>query len=496
MDPRIRVLALVIALTIIFHETLARIPIGVGFSLFVLAYILVFQAATRWNKRLRNPWAHAFLLPALAGAFAMSWYSSDPIRPFSWLIVPSALALWSYWTTSPTQRLRAAFLLAPAPLFRETVWPFHRFREHLTLPRSVSHQQAWQILLGLVVGFPLLGIVTLLFSSADATFARLLSTIFHWDVLPRDLGRWFLDLLVGIFFLGFFGTAVRRHLENNAPTETTVEETSAFKEHLALGTFLAAMNLVFLVFVVIQLLYVIQGAGHWVITGLTYADYAKQSFYQLFAVGLLVFAIAFGCYHLTQMHHRLVRLLSLALLAQTGIVLVSAWTRLSLYVSAYDLTLARWWGGAGLLVVGVLLLWCAGCMVRRASFPRFLQGIIFGGFLLSLPLLLINHEGLVADYNMQRFLAGTSRHLDADYLLDLSSDALPPLLTVADRVWDHDPDLQLRAHQRCHEQETELGCLKRELEEERQRLEEAKNTDWRLLTRNDRYALELLSTKK
>jgi hypothetical protein len=494
MDPRVRVIALVLALVVVFHQTLAKVPFGVSLALFAIAYFVVFQAATRWDKQLRNPWATVFLIPACAGIFGEIWYAGDAVRTIAWMIVPTSLALFSYWVTASARSWREAFSFTPPAFFRDTFLPFRRFREHLAVPSQASGKQVWQIVLGLAVGFPLLWIITSLFSAADATFAQLIHHVFDWNILPTDAGVWFLDFLVGIFFIGFIGTALRRRLAPATAIEAA-ETTHTFKDYLALHTFLVALNGIFLAFVIIQILYVVQGSGHWTATGLTYADYAKQSFYQLFWVGVLVFGIAFFCYRIAGTKLRLTRILLLTLIAQTAVVLASAWTRLSLYVSAYNLTMARWWGGIGLILVACVLTWCVLCLLRKASVPRFVQGIVIGSFILLLPLVFINHEGRVAEYNIHRYLVGETTKLDAPYLLTLSSDALPPLVSLVRRTWNKDPNLQLRTHGHCLANETEIACLQRELDFKKELLSQSAERDWRLLVRSDWRALDLLRQK-
>lgn len=496
MDPRIRIFVFALILTVIFHETIAKVPYGVSLGLFSLGFLSVFSLATRWNKPLKNPWALAFLVPALISMGSASWYASAAIQTLAWFVAIPALALFSYWITSPARSWRDAFSFTPPPFFQETVWPFHRFRDHLSFSTRISSGHVWQIVLGLAVGFPLLWIIASLFSAADSTFAAVLETVFHWNIFPTTAGAWLLDFLAGLFFLGFIGVAVRRYMHPQEVSEQEIALVQPYKDSLALHTFLVTLNALFLVFSVIQILYVIQGTGHWIVTGLSYADYAKQSFYQLFWVGVLVFGIVLFCYRVAGIKRPLTRILLLILLAQTAIVLASAWLRLSLYISVYNLTLARWWGGVGLLVLASFLIWSAFCLLRQTALVRFIQGLFVSAFLLAIPLLLVNHEGHVAEYNIYRYLHDETTILDTSYLLDLSSDAVPALTQLLSRAWPVDPNLQLRAHNRCNEGELEITCLRRRIETHRQMLEFSSERDWRLLTRSDWSALKLLSSLK
>ncbi len=496
MDPRFRVFALVLALTIVFHQTLAKVPFGIGFSLFVIAYLVVFQLATGWHKKIQNPWAGLFLIPVPAGIFAESWYADPIVRWLVWLVVPLSLAFFSYWITSEARSWRDAFSLTPLQFFQETFLPFQRFREHFHLPAKVSGKHVTQVLIGLAVGFPLFWILTSLFAAADNTFRELYETVFDWNIFPTDIGVWVLDVLIGLFLLGLIGTAVRRRL--SPPITDTVSATDEypFQDQLALHTILVVLNAIFLVFVGIQILYVLQGSGHWLNTGLTYADYAKQSFYQLFWVGVLIFGVTFFCYRFTNIQTARTRSLLSTLILQTGVVLVSAGTRLFLYVSAYNLTVARVWGGIGLMVVGCLLAFSLICFWQQRTSIRFVQGLVLGSFLLATPLFLLNIEGRVAYYNIERFLKGETAKLDAAYLLDLSSDVSPALVTLADHTWKNEPNLQLHTHGRCLEAESEIVCLRRHLDLKRADLEARAAIDWRLLVRNDWRALHFLTKKE
>ena len=140
---------------------------------------------------------------------------------------------------------------------------------------------------------------------------------------------------------------------------------------------LTALNLLFAVFVAVQIT-VLFGGNERVLTtaGLTYAEYARSGFFELATVSVFVLAIvAAACGGLSLERGRDRRLLAALLgplCALTLVILASALHRLDLYVDAYGLSRLRavviatcWWLAAVFLVVLV-----AGVVVRALGTRR------------------------------------------------------------------------------------------------------------------------------
>ncbi len=492
MDPRIRFFGLTIALTAIFHVTLARYQFGYSFVIFILAYLLAFHLALWQEKPLTNRWAYLFLIPVLAAVFNQSWYAADATRALSFILTPIALAFFSYWATAPARSLASAFSLTSWTLVRETILPFQGYRDAFPTQQSISQRTIWQIIVGLAAGFPILWIVTLLFSAADHSFAQVIDRLFGWSIAPDQAGRFILDLFVGLFLLGFLWTIRRRLYKAPVAAIISEEKEPHFPDRTAFHTFLIVLNAIFILFVSIQVVYAFQGASHWALTDLTYADYAKQSFYQLFWVACIVLGIVFFGYTYAGMRVRLTRGLLLFLIAQTGVVLLSAWARLILYISTYGLTVLRWIGGVSLCMTALLLGWCGFCLLRRLSVTRLWQGSILSLFLATTPLFLINHEGTIAYYNISHL---SNNHFDLPYLLTLSSDVVPALIDLNSKGIPAGVSIGCKDGANGNDLLGDSSCLKEGLLQKNERLILLRDRDWRLLVRSDHHAFELLSQK-
>jgi hypothetical protein len=196
---------------------------------------------------------------------------------------------------------------------------------------------------------------------------------------------------------------------------------------------LAFLNVLFLAFVLVQLA-VLFGVRDRVLrtAGLTYAEYARQGFWQLLAVAALTLGVI-GAAALVadaprREHRLLLRALCGALCALTVVVLASTVQRLLLYEDAFGLTRLRLFVTAFALWLGGLfaLLVLAGIVgaVRRRLAPVVVAGTALAllGFSLASP------DRLIAERNVERWRE-TGR-LDERYLIRLSADAVPALVEL------------------------------------------------------------------
>ncbi|GJM74684.1 hypothetical protein HMSSN036_69000 [Paenibacillus macerans] len=141
---------------------------------------------------------------------------------------------------------------------------------------------------------------------------------------------------------------------------------------LIAATVLISINIVYLLFVSLQFTYLF-GAWRGVLPdGSTYADYARSGFVELVLVTSINFAILIGTLTLGGEAGKALRTLNQALLyilvGCSGIMLLSAFTRLALYQEAYGYTYIRFLVFAFMIFLALLLV-CAGLRIRFARVP-------------------------------------------------------------------------------------------------------------------------------
>ena len=135
------------------------------------------------------------------------------------------------------------------------------------------------------------------------------------------------------------------------------------------ATALAALDLLFLLFVIVQFRYLFGGDALVQVTpDLTYAEYARRGFFELVFAVFLVVPVLLAADWLLARRQRRDDLVFRALAGvQIGLVLAitaSALHRLRLYHASYGLTESRFYAMVLLIWIGAMLLWLAATVLR------------------------------------------------------------------------------------------------------------------------------------
>jgi hypothetical protein len=409
-------------------------PPGLG-SFLVAVALAASVAATRPRRITREVVVVSSLGLALA---AMPLLRSAP-----WLLALDALAALglaslavvggSTWTQVIRAPVSVLTRLPQAPPF---LW------RGLRGPRGRVRRPS-PVLRGAAIGGALLTVFGGLFLTADRAFAHLASEILipEWDfsLLPA---RMIVFGLVAVTVGGYAAANPRfAHLWGSPPGLWAAVARDERRAPRRLGrtewiVALTLLDLLFLAFVALQIAVLFGGHTHVLETaGLTYAEYAREGFFQLLLVGALTLAVVAGAVRWAARARRrdtvVLRALLGLLCGLTLVVLASALRRLGLYEEAFGFTRARLSAHAILLwLAGVLLLvMVAGIRMRAWWLPRTV--VAFTAVSL-LAFSVANPDGLVAAKNVERFRE--TGWIDLGYLAGLSPDAVPALATLPPRL--------------------------------------------------------------
>ncbi len=278
---------------------------------------------------------------------------------------------------------------------------------------------------GALLGSVLLTPFGALFLTADAAFAELVSDIPapSIDTIPGRL----------IAFVLIFAIAAGLALAARRPIRYTTPPIPRRLSRWEWALPLALLDALFLAFVAVQITVLFGGHAHVLQTaGLTYAEYAREGFWQLLAASALTLGVVGGFAAFAGAPCRSDRLLRRVLLGVlcglTFVILVSALRRLQLYEEAFGLTRARLFAEAtALWIAGIFgLIVAAGVAVRVR---RELARIALAGTALALGTFsLANPDGLIAERNVARW--SESGRFDVGYARGLSADAAPALAAL------------------------------------------------------------------
>ncbi|GGX31052.1 DUF4153 domain-containing protein [Streptomyces chryseus] len=396
---------------------------GLGPNLLVVAVpaaLAAYFAARAAGRRLR-PWT----LVWAAGGLAL--LAIPALRDAGWptfLAVSSALALGSLALHG--NRTWAGILVGSLGIFGSLgsgpAWAWRGLRERAEVSRGRWAPMVRTTLVAVV----LLIVFGALFASADAAFADLLGGLTP-DVSVAD-GPW----RTFLFALGLLGAlAAARTAAAPMRWDRLEIRPGRARGRSEWALPLVVLNLLFAAFIAVQLAVLFGGYDKVLsATGLTYAQYARQGFWQLLwatLLVLLVIALALRWAPRGGARDRtLVRSVLGTLCVLTLVVVASALRRMDLYVDAYGLTRLRVSVAAVELWLGVVivLIMAAGVLGSRLL-PR---AVAASAAVAVLAFGLVSPDGLVAEQNVARF--HDTRKLDVHYFQDLSADAVPALDTL------------------------------------------------------------------
>lgn len=458
-----------------FHQ-----PLGLN-ALLVTALFL----AAAWTQRDpavplrgRDVW-----LPGSALAFAAfcGVRADAPLLAFDVLAVvgcvAATVAVWSGvpasvlpvmgilregWSLAERLVLGAADLLLPA-------WPRLRIA-----PRRFARASGYAGGVGLAV--PFVVVFALLFSSADAVFARSLENVFDLKRIAEFLGETPGRLVIALAVAWPAGGAlaalwrVPRDYLTSRPRSLLAAETAAVT--------LILVAALFAIFVTMQLAYLFGGRDTIDAATITFSAYARRGFFELIGAVALVGALLFGLELVVRDRGRVYLGAALMLLALTAVVLASAWYRLDLYQQAYGWTELRFYATCAIAFL-VLALLVVGWSVARGRMSYALQPLAIAAVLVALTANAVGPAAFVARANIARVIdpsglpADAARGLDADLLFTLGGGAIVelvdafPRLPISQRLY---ADILLRIELSRHDEDRPADWQGWNLERERARL--------------------------
>ncbi len=381
------------------------------------APLLLFGAAFLWRD---SPLLAATNLLALAGAVSLGALRRAQPRPQDARIVDYAAALAAAGA--------GTFAGAIDLLESDVPWAAAKVPFRSKTVGAVGR--------GLAMGLPFVLLFGGLFVAADAVFKRIVT-----GVIPTTIANPWPDAVVALV-AGWLCAGLLRDLVEDREERRLVSldalkqrEVSVRIGATEVAVVLAALDVLFLAFVIVQARYLFGGTAlvesraH-----LTYAQYARHGFFELVAVSLLVVPVILTANTVTGGRRRLVRGLSAGLVLLEIVVALSALQRLRVYVHEYGLTELRIYATGVVLWIMAVLLWALATVIRGRG-RRFAVGVVVAGFVASAAVNVANPDALIARTQLAR------PGVDVGYVSRLSDDAVPVLV----RRLSHVADPRLRA---------------------------------------------------
>lgn len=296
---------------------------------------------------------------------------------------------------------------------------------------DIRSSVVWKIMRGLLLSIPILIVFLILLASADLIFAQKLEDILQYFSildLTEHFFRGLLVLIIAYFFIGLI-----RYAEiHSQRTQPVVREKPIISPILGFtegATILLSVIVLFSVFVIIQFRYFFSGTMNITTYGFTYSEYARRGFGELVMVAVFSLILIQGIRIATNLNTpkqlSIFIGLVLVMVLMNLVILTSSFQRLLLYESAYGFSSLRTYAHVFIIWLGVLLI--SVIILELIQKPTFFTNATLMacvGFVFTLNL--INVDSFIVQQNLKR--ADRGLDLDTQYLVSLSSDAIPQLV--------------------------------------------------------------------
>jgi hypothetical protein len=410
--------------------------LGLGFPLWILFAVAGLLLAAS-IEGIRPALPEASLAVGVLFFATMAAVRLEPLTAA--LNVMFALALFALWVrVFRWRRLQelgwidvGLTLLAVPLLSWVRSWPVWGLVGRSVAGERIPRSTAASVLRGALLALPVLIVFAALLSAADLVFADLLERVFLWLDLEKLLRATRRVVVVGAgayFCMGAILLALEEpeRLSLQGKERPLVRRFLGGVETLVV---LVGVDLLFALFVAVQVRYLFGGEANINAAGYTYAEYARRGFGELVAVSALslglILTLGMVSKQDTTRERKGFRAASAVLVILISVILASALKRLLLYEDAYGFTRLRTYTHIAIYWMVVLFMVFLAAIftdnLRRTALAALLTAC---GFAVTLNLL--NVDAFVARRNILRYAA--SGEVDTGYLVSLSNDAVPILV--------------------------------------------------------------------
>lgn len=411
---------------------------------FMVAYGFIHTFSSFWNFE-RNLAVFTVLYTAVVLAYVTAKGRKPPKESWFWLLVVLALgisyAFWSilyvlqvlalfiaaaYWTLSVTGRLiddrKTSHWIWYDLLNAGVILPFSNFTCQWRLvlggngedgseeSRRDRKKELYSVILGVVLAIPALLIIIPLLSSADMGFELALGRIADYisEHLMGNFLRFLFSLPVGAYLFGLvYGGISGRNAGKYQREELAKKaEYARILPDVTVCTVLGILSFFYCLFILLQAKYLFSAFGGILPEGYVYAAYARRGFFELCMIAGFNLALLTSAGLLSEHEKERnagLRFFNVLLSALTLILILTAMSKLVMYIDVYGLTVDR-------ILPMVFMFWMTLVFIafvirQKKQFPLVricvMAGAVFFSLLCVLPV-----ERLVTSYNIWARAAG------------------------------------------------------------------------------------------
>lgn len=281
----------------------------------------------------------------------------------------------------------------------------------------------------LLIAIPVILVIIILLSSADSVFGsifsnftKVISKILEVQTISDLLGRILVIVIAFVYITGLMVTFIK-----NEDKEEKEESTGIKLSDLTIKILLVSLNIIYLLFSIIQFKYLFMNAGKTV--NLDYATYARTGFFQLMFVSFINFALL----HISKKSGDKNKFLKIMIIIFTIIIVISAAFRMHLYEQEYGYTYLRLFVYFTLMTEILVLVPILAriCGQRIDTFKTTIQIIV----IMYVALNFINIDKIITRNNIDKYLSNIEdESIDYYYIEEMTrTDSIKEQLRILNK---------------------------------------------------------------
>lgn len=447
-------LALAVLHSILFYGQ----SFGISVLLFTVVSVFLLIAFLQKCGKVKNKNAVYLEFPIILLSATYFIYNNEFFSTLNIFVIPVLLGIMIVWACVDTFKLRELFgksinlvigslefIPNAFKLIKTTIIGDKKDSTGET-KKEDKHKNAKLIGIGIVCSLPLLLIILALLMSADGVFANAFDVIFSKiefiftsDFIINLIGR---IIVIAVVFI-YIVCILYNIFNQNSAFHREYKEKDILKSHInpvIINTILTIINVVYLVFTGIQLIYLYSYvfSNTQLNATLNLAQYARQGFFQLMIITIINFAIIL----LTnenqkkeETKNKYTKWMNVAMCIFTIVIAISAFMRMRLYESEYGYTFLR------LMVYIILITEIIAIIPTILYILRQKVNLLKSYLIIGLTIYIItnfaNIDYLIAKNNINREFEMVRRKIDVNYLINnLGTDAVSEIVYLYNNTED------------------------------------------------------------
>ncbi|MGV8982567.1 DUF4153 domain-containing protein [Clostridium sp.] len=429
-------IGIAIILAIIYERFFIGKQVGISIPVFYIMFMGFFLWSARGVVSFKKSIGFVITIPILLIALNYSIHSNHILNFFNLIMililtgVCTVLIRYENIKWDNLNFVKKVFSRGVKSIGENAYKPFMFIKGNITSKnkKEISSTKK-NILKGLVISIPLLVVILVLLTSADMVFKNYISN-FSFGLEDLSLGKitghLFAIIIVFIILFSYIWS-FKYAFDEGVSNKKNIQW-----EPVTILTVIFMINIVYLLFSIVQFSYLYGGGGNFLPQKFTYSEYARKGFFELVAVTLINFTILLSSMKFIKRDNTKINSISnvflTLLVAFTFNMLFSAHYKMSLYEQTYGFTYLRIFVHLFMLMLFMLFIAALiGIWNRKMPLNKILIVIVLSMYVL---VNYINVDKIIAKNNIDIYYQ--TQKIDVQYFKNLSYDAIPEIVKLKD----------------------------------------------------------------